>query len=150
MDAIVDGCAENTTTSRTKTPVAGAHYFLEQGCLGEGLRLGGVGVWRWRIDSDLLEWTENLEGVHRLPSGAFDVTLASFQRNLHPNDADRVWQKITHCVTSSVPYLFVYRTSPRQDAPEIWIEASGGLTTADGSRCLTGICLDVTERVRKE
>lgn len=126
-------------------------FLAEPDALEEGLQLGGAGVWRWKIDSDLLEWTSNLESVHGLPAGAFDGSLGSFQRDLHPDDAADVWQKITDCVEAGIPYRVVYRTSPRPDARELWIEASGGVTTAqDGSRFLTGICLDVTDRVRNE
>ena len=119
--------------------------------LEEGLRLGCVGVWRWKIDSDLLQWTRNLESVHNLPPGSFDGSLSSFQHDLHPNDAGEVWQKIKASIEHETPYRAVYRTNPRPNQTELWIETAGGVTTApDGSRYLTGICLDVTDRVKKE
>jgi two-component sensor histidine kinase len=117
----------------------------------EGLRLGEIGVWRWRIDTDQLEWTENLEQVHDLPRGSFDGTLASFQRDIHPDDVDAVWRSIELTVATGHPYRAVYRTAPRPDKPPLWIETSGGIiTAADGTRFLTGICIDVTDRVRNE
>jgi two-component sensor histidine kinase len=126
-------------------------FLTASGALEDGLRLGDAGVWRWQIDSDRLEWTQNLEAVHHLPLGSFDGTLASFQRDLHPDDAQDVWQKITESIETGAPYRAVYRTAPRADAPDLWIETSGGVITApDGTRYLTGICLDVSERVRKE
>ncbi|MDP2119505.1 MAG: HWE histidine kinase domain-containing protein [Hoeflea sp.] len=119
--------------------------------LEEGLRLGQVGVWRWKIDSDLLQWTRNLENVHHLPPGSFDGSLSSFQRDLHPDDAGQVWQKIKASIANDTPYRAVYRTSPRSNQAELWIETAGGVTkAADGSRYLTGVCLDVTDRVEKE
>lgn len=126
-------------------------YLAATEVLEEGLRLGRAGVWRWKIDSELLEWTRNLESVHDLPPGSFDGTLTSFQRDLHPDDADHVWQMIAASIESGGPYRAVYRTAPRPNASEIWIETSGGVTTApDGVRYLTGICMDVSERVRNE
>lgn len=117
----------------------------------EGLRLGGVGIWRWKLNSEQLEWTRNLESVHHLPAGAFDGTLSSFQRDLHPDDAASVWQKIAESIDTGAPDRAVYRTNPRPDTPELWIETSGGETFGVyGSRYLTGVCLDVTERVRNE
>ena len=88
-------------------------FLSEPGALVEGLRLGGAGVWRWKIDSDQLEWTRNLENVHQLPSGSFDGTLSSFQQDLHPDDAEGVWQKIQASVETGAPYRAVYRTAPR-------------------------------------
>jgi len=126
-------------------------FLSEPDALEEGLRLGEAGVWRWKIDSEQLEWTRNLESVHRLASGSFDGTLSSFQRDLHPDDASRVWQKINESIETGVPYKAIYRTAPRPNVPDLWIETSGGVTTApDGTRYLTGVCLDVSERVRNE
>ncbi|MFN4156218.1 MAG: sensor histidine kinase [Paracoccaceae bacterium] len=126
--------------------------FLTDGrALEDGLRLGGAGVWRWKIDSNALEWTQNLEHVHALPAGSFDGTLASFQNDLHPDDATEVWQSIRASIETGSPYRVVYRSAPRPDRPDVWIEASGGvLLTPDGTRFLTGICLDVSARVKSE
>lgn len=138
-------------TENAEMPRNRVDFLVESQALQEGLRLGGAGVWRWKFDSEQLEWTRNLESVHHLPPGSFDGTLMSFQRDLHPDDAGDVWQKIMESISTGAPYKAVYRTAPRPDAPELWIETSGGVTTApDGSRYLTGVCLDVTERVQNE
>lgn len=126
-------------------------FLTDTGALEDGLFLGGAGVWRWKIDSDQLQWTRNLESVHHLPSGSFDGTLSSFQRDIHPEDAGAVWQKIRESVETGTPYRAVYRTAPRPNEGELWIETSGAITTGlDGSRYLTGICLEVSERIRSE
>lgn len=128
-----------------------ASYLTEPLALEDGLRLGGAGVWRWKIDSEQLEWTRNLEGVHHLPAGSFDGTLTTFQRDVHPDDAADVWRKIMASVETGAPYSAVYRTAPRPGETELWIETSGGVVIApDGARYLTGVCLDVTERVHRE
>jgi two-component sensor histidine kinase len=116
--------------------------------VSDGLRLGGVGVWRWKIDSDELHWSDNLEAVHALPAGSFDGTLTSFQRDLHPDDVEPVWSNIRQTLDTGAPYRAVYRSA---HTPERCIEAAGGITEApDGTRFLTGVCFDVTSRVRKE
>lgn len=126
-------------------------FLTEAPALEEGLRCSGNGLWRWKIDSDQLEWTRNLEEVHRLAAGTFDGTLSSFQRDIHPDDADAVWQKIMVSVETGTPYRAVYRTAPRADESEHWIETAGAVTTdTDGSRYLTGVCFDVSERVSNE
>ncbi|TGD65645.1 hypothetical protein EYC08_07105 [Tabrizicola sp. WMC-M-20] len=134
------------------TVEASAPVFLTDGdALSEGLRLGGAGVWRWKINSNALEWTRNLETVHALPAGSFDGTLASFQNDLHPDDAEHVWQHIKSSIDTGKPYRAVYRSAPRPDAPDVWVEASGGVVVApDGTRYLTGICFDVSARIRSE
>lgn len=126
-------------------------FLTLAGAMEDGLRLGGTGVWRWKIDSDHLDWTRNLERVHGLPPGSFDGTLASFQRDIHPDDVESVWQKIMASIETGEHYQAVYRTTPRPGVDEIWIEASGGITVdRDGSRYLTGVCHEVSERIRNE
>lgn len=128
-----------------------APFLTEPVAIQEGLRLGGAGVWRWKLASESLEWTANLESVHHLPTGSFDGSLASFARDLHPDDATRVWREIHASIEHGVPYRTLYRTSPRDQEPDVWIETSGGVSNAaDGSTYLTGVCLDVTDRVRSE
>lgn len=90
-------------------------FLTDASALEDGLFLGGAGVWRWNIDSDQLQWTRNLESVHHLPSGSFDGTLSSFQRDIHPEDASVVWHKIRESVDTGAPYRAVYRTAPRPD-----------------------------------
>lgn len=126
-------------------------FLRDAAKLEEGLRLGGVGIWRWKIDSDQLHWTNNLEAVHHLPPGSFDGSLSSFQRDLHPDDAESVWREITTSIETSGPYRAVYRTAPRPNETERWIETAGAVTIdQDGCRYLTGVCLDVTHRVWNE
>jgi two-component sensor histidine kinase len=126
-------------------------YLANLDAIQEGLRLGQVGVWRWKLNSQELAWTSNLESVHRLPAGSFDGTLSSFQKDIHPDDVESVWGRITAAITTGEPYRAVYRTAPRDHEEPLWIESCGGLVTdSDGTRYLTGICTEVTERVRNE
>lgn len=137
------------TMPAIKAPSPG--FLTDECALSDGLRLGGAGVWRWKIDTNVLEWTQNLEHVHALPEGSFDGTLASFQDDMHPDDEAAVWQSIKESLGTGVPYRTVYRTAPRADVPDVWLEASGGVSVAaDGTRYLTGICLDVSARIRNE
>jgi two-component sensor histidine kinase len=133
------------------TDVASETFLEESASLLVGLRMGGVGVWRWKIDSDALQWTANLENVHDLPAGSFDGTLSSFQNDIHPDDVQKVWSEIQTTLRTGAPYRTVYRTAPRIGEETLWIEASGGIVGAtDGTRFLTGICHDVTARIRDE
>ena len=126
-------------------------FLSEAEALEDGLRLGGAGIWRWKTGSDQLWWTRNLEQVHHLPPGSFDGSLSSFQRDLHPDDAEGIWRKIKESIETGAPYRAVYRTAPRAQQGELWIETAGGITTdPDGSRYLTGVCLDVSDRIRGE
>ncbi|HET7716797.1 MAG TPA: HWE histidine kinase domain-containing protein [Bauldia sp.] len=151
LDALGSKAMKNQADNPITDNETPAQFLTEASALEEGLRLGGAGVWRWRIDSNQLRWTRNLESVHQLPPGSFDGTLSSFQRDLHPEDAASVWQAIARSIETGDPYKAVYRTAPRENEPDLWIETSGGIVIAsDGSRYLTGVCVDATERVRNK
>lgn len=136
---------------RAEKAIEPRSYLTDTRAMDEGLCLGGAGVWRWKINSEQLEWTRNFEAVHRLPPRSFDGSLTSFQRDLHPDDAADVWQKIMTSIETGAPYKAVYRTAPRPGVADLYIETFGGIVIAsDGARYLTGVCLDVTKRVQDE
>lgn len=116
--------------------------------LVEGLKNAGVGVWRWSIDEDRLAWTENLPELHNLSVKDFDGTIGSFSRDIHEDDAPRVWQAIDQAIAKGGSFKVVYRSaSATSDAP-LWFEARGGFVTEEnGMRVLTGVCSDATDRV---
>jgi len=83
--------------------------------------------------------------------GSFDGTLAGFRRDLHPEDAERVWQAISQSIKTGEPYHVIYRSAGSSVDQELWIEARGGVIRGDdGEHYLTGACLDVTNRVNDE
>lgn len=126
-------------------------FVSDVGTLLAGIRAAGVGVWRWAIDSDELQWSRNLEAIHGLPEGSFDGTLSSFQRDIHPDDAARVWARISSTLETGEPYRVVYRTNPKDGIDTVWVEAAGGIVDGeDGRRYLTGVCMDVSARMRSE
>jgi PAS domain S-box-containing protein len=116
----------------------------------QGLEMGGVGVWRWPAGTQALGWSPHLEQVHGLKPGSYDGTLASFQNDVHPDDASALWHAIQSALDGA-PYQAVYRTRPHNGEEPRWIETRGGLADGEGDVViLTGVCLDVTERVRNE
>lgn len=123
-------------------------YLTDGARLLEGLAAGNVGVWRWTVDTSRLDWSPNLEKVHGLPEGSFDGTLDSFQQDIDPADAGKVWDSIQNSIETGEPYRVTYRTKGAAASPPLWIEATGELVEAlDGARYLTGTCFNVTERV---
>jgi len=49
-----------------------------------------MGTWDWDLETNQVRWSENLEGVHGLPPGTFDGTFGSYEREIFPDDHDRV------------------------------------------------------------
>lgn len=132
-------------------PVVGRPvHLVDAADLLRGLHLGGVAVWRWRVDTDELLWTDNLHAVHGASFSAYDGTLETFQHVLHPDDAKPTLDAVSEAVAKGTPFCVVYRTRPRPDGSVRWIETRGGLVTEDGATWLTGTSLDVTDRIEAE
>lgn len=126
------------------------HFLRDSDTLLEGLRLGGVGVWRWKLDGETLDWTENLAAIHKLPIDAFDGTIASFQRDVHPDDRERVWEEVQTAISTGQPYRTLYKTPSIPGRELLWIEEVGDISVVDGMHYLTGTSRDVTDHVRIE
>ncbi|WP_274425869.1 HWE histidine kinase domain-containing protein [Chelativorans sp. YIM 93263] len=127
-----------------------AKYLVDAEQLLQGLRHGGVAIWRWHVKNKRLVWSDNAQDVHGLLSDPFNGSLDGFRRDLHPEDAYRVWHTINETVETEEPFCIVYRTAPKGNGICRWIEARGGIISDGGETWLTGTCLDVTDRVEAE
>jgi two-component sensor histidine kinase len=119
----------------------------EEGCVA-----GAIGVWRWEPDSGRLQWSEQLEAIHRLPPGSFDGTFESFSKDIHPDDRDRVLGEIGEALATSHAYRVQYRLPPDDSGETHWLEARGRVMrdAAGAPIAMTGICQDVTAQKQAE
>lgn len=138
---------QNMVPGVLKTTV---NFLEDSDAILDALEQAGVGIWRWPVGSETLEWTRNLEVIHRQPPGTFDGTLDSFAHDIHPDDRDRVWDTINTAVETGKPYEVRYRTLPSEAREPAWISARGATVAHKGQAYLTGICADVTREVEAE
>jgi PAS domain S-box-containing protein len=125
-------------------------WLLEGEPLLRALEFGEAGAWRWRIDTDMLFWSPNLCGLHGMPRSEFDGSLSAFQMDVHPDDAQPVWNAIQETLKTGRPYRAVYRSTRSTTGNEIYLEARGGIVEDGTHRYLTGVCIDVSDRIRFE
>lgn len=121
----------------------------------ERLRLaaeaGRMGAWEWHIGRNEVIWSPELQRIHGLEPGTFDGTFDAYQRDIHPDDRDRVLKSITDTLEQRTPHRLEYRIV-LPDGRVRWLEARGRLFLDAGGEPerLVGICMDVTERKRQE
>ncbi len=115
------------------------------------LAAGRMGTWDWNIATDEVTWAPELEAIHGLLPGSFGRSFAAFQKDVHPEDRDRILREIARTLESGEDHHIEYRIV-RPDGSLRWVDGRGKLFR-DGSGAPTrmvGLCVDVTERKRAE
>lgn len=115
------------------------------------LDAASMGTWDWDLATNTVVWSDNLERVHGLPPGTFDGTFQSYEREIHPEDRDRVLASARRAMEQGVPHEVEYRiVSP--DGTVRWVEGKGQVEYDEGGRPIrmTGVCMIVTRRKEAE
>jgi len=114
------------------------------------LDAASMGTFEWNLVSNTVRWSPNLERVHSLPPGTFDGTFQSYEREIHPDDHDRVLTTVTRAVEEGTPYEIEYRIVTPSGAIK-WLEGKGRVEYESGRPArLTGVCRDITPRKEME
>jgi PAS domain S-box-containing protein len=119
--------------------------------LSLAMEAGQMGAWEWIIGRGQVVWSPTLEAIHGLAPGTFGGRLEDFQRDIHPEDKERVIARVQECLGGGGTYRVEYRII-KPDGKMAWIEARGSLFR-DGvgqPERMVGICMDVTARKQIE
>ena len=129
------------TESQARRSEAHMRYLLDAAALG---------TWDWDLVRQTVQWSDNLERLHGVPTGSFDNTFASYERHIHPDDRARVMDSLRRAITDGTPHDVEYRVVAA-DGTERWVEGKGHVEH-DGGRAvrMTGVCLIVTPRKEAE
>jgi len=114
------------------------------------LSAGQMGAWDWDLRSDRVRWSDELERIHGLPSGAFGGTSAAVRELVHPLDIaqfdaalERARSRADH------DYDLEYRVV-RPDGTSRWLTCRGRLIDdAEGVPTrIVGVATDITDMKR--
>jgi PAS domain S-box-containing protein len=114
------------------------------------LDAASMGTWDWEFATNAVQWSDNLEGIHGLPPGTFDGTFASYEREIHPEDREKVLASVQRALSEGVPHDVEYRiVAP--DGTVRWCEGKGRVEYQDGEPArMSGVCMMVTRRKEAE
>lgn len=112
------------------------------------LEAGRMGTWEWQIASGHVRWSPGLEAIHGLEEGTFAGTFEAFQRDIHPDDRERLLESVRRTVEGQGEHHIEYRIV-LPDGTVRWLEARGRLVLESAGRParMTGVCMDVTDRI---
>lgn len=115
------------------------------------LEAGRMGTWEWRIPENTVKWSPSLEAIHGLAPGTFPGTFEAFQKDIHPDDHERVLAAIQDSVDQKREHHLEYRLV-WTDGSIHWVEARGQLFRGghDRPERMIGICMDITHRKKLE
>ncbi len=132
-----------------------AQLFEQEGRLREKLHValdaGCMGVWEWDIPTSRVAWSPTLEALHGIAPGTFPGTFEAFERDIHPDDRDRVLTAIRATLETRRDHDLEYRIV-RPDGEVRWVAAHGKLIVDAEQRPIgmTGVCMEATGRKRLE
>jgi PAS domain S-box-containing protein len=109
-----------------------------------------LGVWHWDEIAKTLTWdgaTRDMFGV----SADGQITIDTFYRALHPDDAERVKETWRQALELQLPYHIEFRTQ-RTDGTIRWVDARGRGYYDEAGKPLwmTGVLFDITDRKEAE
>ncbi len=116
------------------------------------LEVGRMGTWEWELLRDHVTWSPNLEDVHGIPRGSFGGTFEDYQRDLHPEDRERVVAALGATMSTGKKELLEEYRIVRPDGQIRWLEARGAMVLDDHGKPARylGICMDRSEQKETE
>ncbi len=134
----------DVSTTNLETPVSQIDWVVA------ALTRGGIGLWRWDIEKDLVTRTDNsydLMGVDRDRVGG---DLQGFLESVHPEDRAYCQRIVQNALESGTDYRIEYRVNQPGDTK--WIEGVGQIIRDESGNAMAieGAIFDVTSRVLAE
>jgi PAS domain S-box-containing protein len=141
----VVGVSEDVTTQRR----------LEQRAedlaarLALALDAGGLGTWRWNLQTGETDWDNKVEQLFGLGPGEFDGSYESYVSLLHPEDAPEVLATVEEAVKTKSAYVVDHRVV-WPDGSVHWLQGKGRAIVDDDGEVLgtIGCVADVTEQMQ--
>ncbi|WP_437612277.1 diguanylate cyclase [Erwinia sp. V71] len=105
---------------------------------------GGVGVWEWNLDDDLISWDKRSYEIFELPR-SHTPTIGFWMECIVPQDQQKIEDALQHTLETQQPLDIEYRIRSQQGVRHVRARANC-IARADGKiERMLGVNLDVTE-----
>ncbi|MCL5744718.1 MAG: GAF domain-containing protein, partial [Acidobacteria bacterium] len=132
-----------------------ARLYAEAQRNAERLRLaldsGQMGIWDWNLRTGELDWSEKLETIHGLATGAFGRSFESFLSTVHPDDRQAVIAVMGQSGGDGRQFTIEYRVV-WPDGSAHWVQGNGQAHFDEHGNFtrMIGLATDVTARRQLE
>ncbi len=115
------------------------------------LAAGGLGTWRWNMETGETRWDARMEELFGLDVGSFDGSFETYVALLHPDDSAEVLASVADAVREKTSYRVEHRVR-WADGSIRWIAGVGGVTFDEHGDVTgtVGCSMDITDRVEQE
>jgi PAS domain S-box-containing protein len=123
---------------------------------GERMRMaldaGRMGSWEWDVRTSEVKWSPELEAIHGLPPGAFGGTFTAFEKDVYPQDREKVQRAVAESLKPGAAEHQIEYRIVRPDGAVRWVEGRGKVFRDESGAPLrlVGVCTDVTDRKSAE
>jgi PAS domain S-box-containing protein len=138
-----------TSTDIHDQKMVEAELAENRGRLLAALDASVTGTFQWDLETNELDWDDNLDRLFGLNPGTTARSLPEFLRLVHPHDRQRVVDACQRCADGAPEFEEEFRVV-WPDGTLRWLYDKGRVTLVAGRRVMTGACADVTERRQKE
>ncbi|MEP6663930.1 MAG: PAS domain-containing protein, partial [Verrucomicrobiota bacterium] len=111
----------------------------------------GAGTFRWNVQTNALEWDENLDRLFGLPPGRTIRSLENFIATIHPEERPGVIERCERCARDGADFEMEFRVI-WPDGSVHWLDDQGTTARDEAGKphYMTGMCLDITGRKAAE
>ena len=119
--------------------------------LDAALSASGTGTFRWDLQTNALDWDEQLDRLFGLPPGHTVRSLDKFVERVHPDDRAGVLEQCLRCKDEGADFMMEFRVV-WPDGSIHWLDDRGRTFLEPGGRpaYMTGACVDITDRKRAD
>lgn len=119
--------------------------------LDAALSASGTGTFRWDIQTNALDWDEQLDRLFGLPPGHTVRSLDKFVERVHPDDRAGVLERCLRCKDEGADFAMEFRVV-WPDGAVHWLDDRGRtfLDQAGRPAYMTGACVDITDRKQSD
>lgn len=147
------GILEGSIIDITDRKRAEEQLCLSETALRQAQKVAHVGSWVWHIQTNRLEWSDEMYRIFGIDKANFSEDLSEvIARAIHPDDRDKVNQANKYVIQNKKHMPLEYRVVwPDQSVHVVWAEAGElNLDQAGNPAILTGIVQDITDRKQAE
>lgn len=140
-------CIEDITEhKRAKDALRKSHDILT-----EAQRIAHVGNWDWDIESNELNWSDEIYHIFGLSRREFEVTYEAFLNCVHADDRELVEQAVEEAFRKNTPYSIEHRIVLPDGSERIVHERAEVIFAQTGQPIrMVGTVQDVTEQKQAE